>query len=106
MYVTDIDADSGTVTVGPSENLMKTKLYASGVNWVAGSAPTNAVSVEARIRYNGKNTPATVSGLSNGAEIEFERPVRAITPGQAVVFYQDEVVLGGGLIETSLTGRR
>ena len=102
MYVTDIDADSGTVTVGPSENLMKTKLYASGVNWVAGSAPTNAVSVEARIRYNGKNTPATVSGLSNGAEIEFERPVRAITPGQAVVFYQDEVVLGGGLIETSL----
>ena len=81
---------------------MKTRLYASGVNWVAGSSPTGAIDVEARIRYNGKNTPAAVKALSNGAEIEFERPVRAITPGQAVVFYKGDVVLGGGLIETSL----
>jgi tRNA-specific 2-thiouridylase len=58
--------------------------------------------VQARIRYNGHNTPATVRLVPNGAEIEFSKPVRAITPGQAVVFYDNNIVLGGGLIETSL----
>ena len=102
MYVTDINADSGTVTVGPSENLMKTRLYASRVNWISGTAPKHSVNVEARIRYNGQNTPASVQKTKNGVEIEFKQPVRAITPGQAVVFYQNDVVLGGGIIETSL----
>ena len=102
MYVTEINADSGEVTVGPSENLMKTRLYASGVNWISGTAPTEPIEVEARIRYNGKNTAAKVRALSIGAEIEFDQPVRAITPGQAVVFYKDDVVIGGGIIESSL----
>lgn len=105
LYVIDINADSGRVTVGPAENLMKTRLYASGVNWISGSAPADAISVEARIRYNGRNTPASVRALSNGAEIEFAEPVRAITPGQAVVFYDEDIVVGGGLIETSLPER-
>jgi tRNA-specific 2-thiouridylase len=102
MYVTDINAELGQVTVGPAENLMKTRLYASGVNWISGSAPTESITAEARIRYNGRNTPAKVRSVVGGAEIEFDEPVRAITPGQAVVFYQDDVVIGGGLIETSL----
>lgn len=102
LYVTDINADSGRVTVGPAEKLMKTRLYASGMNWVSGSAPTEPLNVQARIRYNGGNSPATVRALDGGAEIEFEQPVRAITPGQAVVFYMDDVVIGGGLIEASL----
>lgn len=102
VYVTDINSGSGRVTVGPAENLMKTRLYASGVNWISGHEPAAQISVEARIRYNGKNTAAKVKSLENGAEIEFETPVRAITPGQAVVFYQDDIVVGGGLIETSL----
>ena len=102
MYVTDINAESGQVTVGPAENLMKTRLYASGVNWISGSAPVEPITAEARIRYNGRNTPAKVRSVDGGAEIEFDEPVRAITPGQAVVFYKDDVVLGGGLIETSL----
>lgn len=102
LYVTDINAESGQVTVGPAENLMKTRLYASGVNWISGIAPVEQFEAEARIRYNGNNTPARVRAVLNGAEIEFEQPVRAITPGQAVVFYRDDVVIGGGLIETSL----
>jgi tRNA-specific 2-thiouridylase len=101
-YVTDINAESGRVTVGPAENLMKTRLYASGVNWISGTAPTRTIDVEARIRYNGKNARARIRSVSNGVEIEFEQPVRAITPGQAVVFYIDDVVIGGGLIESSL----
>jgi tRNA-specific 2-thiouridylase len=102
LYVTEINSDSGQITVGPAENLMKTRLYASGMNWISGIAPIEAIKVEARIRYNGGNAPAVVRALESGAEIEFERPVRAITPGQAVVFYADDVVIGGGLIETSL----
>lgn len=105
LYVTDINADTGRVTVGPSENLMKTRLYASGMNWISGVSPVGPIKVSARIRYNGGNSPATVRALDNGAEIEFDQPVRAITPGQAVVFYNDDVVIGGGLIETSFPER-
>ena len=102
MYVTDINAESSRITVGPAENLMKTRLYASGVNWISGSAPVKPITAEARIRYNGRNTSAKVRSVNGGAEIEFDEPVRAITPGQAVVFYENDVVIGGGLIETSL----
>ena len=85
---------------------MKTRLYASGVNWLSGIPPVSWVNVGARIRYNGGNAPARVRTLpNNGAEIEFDDPVRAITPGQAVVFYDGEIVVGGGLIEYSLPER-
>ena len=102
LYVTDIDAPSGRVTVGPAERLMKTRLYASNVNWINQPSSDRTIKVQARIRYNGQNTSANVRVLPNGAEIEFSKPVRAITPGQAVVFYDQDVVLGGGLIEASL----
>ena len=106
LYVTDIDPVSGQITVGPAEKLMKTRLFASGVNWVSGTAPPGPITVEARIRYNGRNAPASVRAMpDNGVEIEFEEPVRAITPGQPVVFYDGEVVIGGGVIETSLPAR-
>jgi tRNA-specific 2-thiouridylase len=106
VYVTNIDPVSGRITVGPAENLMKTRLYASSVNWVSGKIPSGSIHVEARIRYNGRNAPATVRSINNHAEIEFDNPVRAITPGQAVVFYDGNVVIGGGLIETSLPEHR
>ena len=102
LYVTDIDAVSGRITVGPAEKLMRTRLYASKVNWINQPPSNGPIRVQARIRYNGHNTPAIVRLVPNGAEIEFSTPVRAITPGQAVVFYDDDIVLGGGLIETSL----
>ncbi len=107
LYVIDIDSESGRITVGPAEKLMKTRLYASGVNWLSGTAPVDSIRVGARIRYNGQNAPAGVRALpNNGAEIEFDEPVRAITPGQAVVFYDGEVVIGGGVIEYSLPERQ
>lgn len=102
LYVTDIDALSGRITVGPAEKLMKTRLYASNVNWINQPSSDRTIKVQARIRYNGQNTSANVRVLPNGAEIEFSKPVRAITPGQAVVFYDQDLVLGGGLIEASL----
>jgi tRNA-specific 2-thiouridylase len=102
MYVTDINADSGRVTVGTADQLMRSRLFASRVNWISGEPPVKPRKLDARIRYNGKNAAATVWANGLDAVIEFDEPVRAITPGQAVVFYDDDLVVGGGLIETSL----
>jgi tRNA-specific 2-thiouridylase len=99
VYVTKINAHTGDVTVGHAEDLLQTELYASGVNWVSGEPPRGPVRAQARIRYNGSEDDATVTPLGEWAKITFERPMRAVTPGQAVVFFDGETVLGGGLIE-------
>ncbi len=99
VFVTHINAATGDITVGSAKDLLKRKLWVSGVNWIAGGAPSRPVRCEARIRYNGQNTAATVTPRGEWAELEFDEPVRAITPGQAAVFFDGDAVLGGGLIE-------
>ncbi len=100
LFVTGIDAASGTVTVGPAEELAQKELTASGVNWISGIQPAAPVRVTASIRYRGREQDAMVTPLSaDRAVIEFDAPQRAVTPGQAVVFYDDVEVLGGGIIE-------
>ena len=101
VYVTQINAHTGDVVVGDAKDLMQSDLFASGVNWISGDQPSEPVRVRARIRYNGRDEDATVIPAGDWAKIVFERPVRAITPGQAVVFFAGDDVLGGGLIETS-----
>ena len=101
VYVTEINASTGVVTVGHAEDLMKRELFASGVNWVSGVPPTRPVEADVRIRYNGRDATARVTPVGDWAKIEFDEPVRAITPGQAVVFYRGDEVLGGGIIELS-----
>jgi tRNA-specific 2-thiouridylase len=99
LYVTAIDAASATVTVGPIGDLDRCELYASGVNWTGG-VPTGEIEVDARIRYRGREERAIVTPLGHdAARVEFVRPQRAVTPGQAVVFYRGEEVIGGGTIE-------
>ena len=100
MYVLRIDADSGDVTVGPKSSLERATLTASGVNWVAVDTPAAWLNVAAQIRYRHAPAPGRVRALEGGrAELEFDTPQSAVTPGQAVVFYQDDVVVGGGWIE-------
>jgi len=100
MYVLHIDADSGNVTVGPKSSLERTTLTASGVNWVSVDAPATWLTVVAQIRHRHEPASARVRALDGGrAELEFDAAQSAITPGQAVVFYQDDVVAGGGWIE-------
>jgi tRNA-specific 2-thiouridylase len=99
LYVTAIDHRTATVTVGPAEGLQRRELFASAVNWISGG-PAGPVEVEARIRYRGREERAVVTPLEDDAvQIEFDRPQRAVTPGQAVVFYRGDEVLGGGTIE-------
>jgi tRNA-specific 2-thiouridylase len=100
LYVLKIDADSGNVTVGSRGSLEQTRLSASGVNWIACEAPAGWMQVTAQIRHRHRPAAARVRALEQGgAELEFLEPQPAITPGQAVVFYDGDVVVGGGWIE-------
>jgi tRNA-specific 2-thiouridylase len=99
LYVLELDAARNAVVVGRAEELGKRKLVARNVNWISPRVPTGAQRVTARIRYRSSQAAATVTPLEeNCAQVEFDQPLRDITPGQAVVFYQDEVCLGGGII--------
>ena len=100
MYVLKIEAESGTVTVGARAALDKTTLTASGVNWISVDAPAEWLSVAAQIRHRHRPATARVRALADArAELEFLEPQPAIAPGQAVVFYDGDVVVGGGWID-------
>jgi tRNA-specific 2-thiouridylase len=100
LYVVKIDADSGDVTVGPRSSLERTSLTASDVNWVSTVAPSDWLSVSAQIRHRHLAAAGRVRALDHRrAEFEFDDPQAAVTPGQAVVFYDDDLVIGGGWIE-------
>jgi tRNA-specific 2-thiouridylase len=100
LYVLAIDAPSARVTVGPKQALDRTSLAASGVNWASGAAPARWAPASAQIRHRHTAAAGRVRALDDGrAEFEFDQPQSAITPGQAVVFYEGEEVLGGGWID-------
>jgi tRNA-specific 2-thiouridylase len=100
LYVVDIDAATQRVTVGPRDALDRSTLTASRVNWIAGSAPDGWVAVTAQIRHRHRPAASRVRAIEDGrAEVEFAAPQQAITPGQAVVWYDGDEVLGGGWID-------
>ena len=100
LYVVDIDAAQAAVTVGPREDLERTTLTASRVNWMSGEVPVSPVRASARIRYRHREALATITPLGDDrVSIAFDAPQSAITPGQAAVFYDSDVVLGGGWID-------
>ena len=100
LYVLKIDAESGRVTVGSRDALDQTTLTASGVNWVSIDAPSGWRPVTAQIRHRHRAAPARVRAIEDGrAECIFDEPQSAITPGQAVVFYDGDTVVGGGWID-------
>jgi tRNA-specific 2-thiouridylase len=100
LYVLKIEAESGQVTVGSRDALDKTSLTASGVNWVSIDAPASWAPVAGQIRHRHRAAPARVRALEGGrAECIFDTPQSAITPGQAVVFYDGDTVVGGGWID-------
>jgi tRNA-specific 2-thiouridylase len=100
LYVLAIKPESAQVVVGGRDALGRTTLTASEVNWVSGVAPTDWLRVSAQIRHRHSAAPAKVRSTEDGrAELEFDTPQTAITPGQAVVFYDGDEVLGGGWID-------
>jgi tRNA-specific 2-thiouridylase len=100
LYVVGIDADAQTVTVGPREALERHTLDATNVNWIAGEPPPHGTRVTAQIRHRHPEAAAAVyPGPDGTAHVTFDEPQHAVAPGQAVVFYDGPVVLGGGWID-------
>ena len=96
----DIDAATNRVTVGPEDALYRERLWVSRVNYTVGQPPSEAARVNARIRYKASDASATLLPGGDWAEVRFDEPQRAVTPGQPVVFYDGDRVIGGGYIET------
>jgi tRNA-uridine 2-sulfurtransferase len=102
LYVVSVEAERNRVVVGGAEELLSTEFEAAGVNWVAFDAPEREVRADVRVRYRHAEAPAAVEPLGGGrVRVRFDEPQRAVTPGQATVFYRGEEVLGGGWIVKS-----
>jgi tRNA-uridine 2-sulfurtransferase len=99
LYVLDIDIEKNEVILGDDTETFSSSLIARDLNWIAFDKLSGEMKVDAKIRYGAKEAPATIKTLEDGnVQVTFDTPQRAITPGQAVVFYNNEYVLGGGTI--------
>jgi tRNA-specific 2-thiouridylase len=98
-YVLDVDAQANRVVVGPHELLSRRGLMADRVAWVAGDPPADGpFEAEVRIRYRADDVPAVVTPSAGGIRVEFGAPQRSVAPGQSVVVYRGDELLGGGRI--------
>lgn len=103
VYVLEIDSGNNALIVGPREKLSSRGLIAEDVNWIHFDEIPESLQVEVKIRYNDTPVAATVyPGEGGRARIEFSGSRDAVAPGQSAVFYRDDLVLGGGIIEKAI----
>jgi tRNA-specific 2-thiouridylase len=99
MYVTRIDPDSGDITIGTREEVSRRTLRAGAANWHR-RPDENEFRAIVQVRYNHRGAAGAVRLLEDGGfEVRFDEPVHAITPGQAAVIYDGDLLLGGGWID-------
>ena len=98
-YVLEKDIQNNILVIGGSEELGRQELTAGKVNWISNKKLSDPIRAHVKIRYQSPDIGAIIIPLNNDhVQVKFDQPVRDITPGQAAVFYQDEVCLGGGMI--------
>jgi tRNA-specific 2-thiouridylase len=98
--VVDIDPAQNTVTIGTADELLKDTFIVNDVNWVTIERLERELHASVKIRYKNDETPAIIYPLENNrVRVKFEHPQRAIAPGQAAVFYDGDLIMGGGWIE-------
>jgi len=103
MFVVDIDVGSNKVILGENEELFVKEIYAYDLNWISIDNLKKSLKIKAKIRYKAQEQDATVEPLENGkVKITFNEKQRAPTSGQSVVFYENDIVLGGGIIEKEI----
>lgn len=102
LYVTEIDATQNKVHVGPRASLSSSGLRAIGCHWSSGQQPNEPLRCTVKIRYRHSGVDAEVIGLGDRALVRFSDPQDAVAPGQAVVFYDGDAVIGGGWIKEPL----
>ena len=101
VFVTDINPLTNEVVVGAEEDIFKTDLICKDINFIAFDNLDKSLELKAKIRYSAKPATATMTPLENGkVRVSFKEKQRAITKGQSVVFYLDDLVVGGGIIES------
>lgn len=99
LYVLRIDEDKNEVIVGTEQELYTNEIYIEDINYIVTDLENKEIDVEAKVRFRAKPAKAKLYPLENGkAKFIFEQPQRAITPGQSLVFYIDDIVVGGGKI--------
>ena len=101
-FVVRIEPTSKRVVVGPESALMRDEMFVSDVKYPLGITPDGLVEVNVKIRYKSSEAAAVLHPNGTSATIRFIRPQRSVTPGQAAVFFQGDVLLGGGIIEPSV----
>jgi len=100
MYVTEINSHKNVIILSDDKDLYKDKLLVKDLSFISGDKLSDSIKAEIKIRYNSKKSPAIISPYGESRFlINFKKPQRAVTPGQSAVFYQGDVVLGGGIIE-------
>ncbi|GMV83333.1 MAG: tRNA-specific 2-thiouridylase MnmA [Planctomycetota bacterium] len=103
LYVVKLDLERNAVVLGPDEALWSPGLEARAMHWIAGAPPAEAIRAEAKIRHSPRTHGCRVEPQgAEGIRVHFDEPLRAVSPGQAVVLYSGEEVLGGGWIERAV----
>ncbi len=103
-YVLSLNPETHQVVLGENEDLFRTTLSCHKVNWLSGNTPEAPIKADVKIRYSAKGAPALITPTAHGVHIVFETPQRAITPGQSAVFYQNNELIGGGIITHNQEG--
>jgi tRNA-specific 2-thiouridylase len=99
LYVLELQTEGNALIVGTAEESERRWLRAAAVNWIVGRPPPTPFAAQIQIRYHARPAPATVIPRSHGSvEVHLAEPLRGVAPGQAAVFYQGEICLGGGTI--------
>ncbi len=105
-YVVRIDVDKNAIYVGEDDDLLKSTFIVSNPNWIAFDVLEKEIACRIKIRYQHQPQEGKISPLTKDeVVVKFEKPERAITPGQSAVFYEDDVVLGGGIIDKAISDR-
>jgi tRNA-specific 2-thiouridylase len=99
LYIIRIEPESNKIVLGHEKELYCQKLAARKLNWISGKAPREPITAKARIRYRAKEAEASLFFRNDSVDIHFAQPQKAVTPGQAIVFYNIDEVLGGGIIK-------
>jgi tRNA-specific 2-thiouridylase len=101
LFVLEKDLERNELVVGTKEELEQYELSAKDVNWVSIEPPVEPIRAQVKIRYKSPEEWAVIKPEENGyAKVKFDRKIISITPGQAAVFYDEDICLGGGIIQT------
>jgi tRNA-specific 2-thiouridylase len=101
-YVKDFDVKNNLVIVGRKEELLSRGLVTGDVNWIAISRPDGKLEVKTRVRYRHREAESAIECYDDRVRVIFAKPQKAITPGQAAVFYESDKLIGGGWIESAI----